>query len=105
MPGQNLAQGEPGPPAYFCPFGALPETLRHAAREAAPAPNGSARSDPCGRIGAQRPFRPHLCLAARGIRKAQVLEKNGKVAKASSALWEMIVPRLDEAQRLGYLKS
>ena len=40
-----------------------------------------------------------------GIRKVQVLEKNGKVAKASSALWNMIVPRLDEAERLGYLKG
>ena len=40
-----------------------------------------------------------------GIRKVQVLEKNGKVAKASSALWDMIVPRLDEAERLGYLKG
>ena len=40
-----------------------------------------------------------------GIRKVQVIEKNGKMAKASSALWDMIVPRLDEAERLGYLKG
>ena len=40
-----------------------------------------------------------------GIRKVQVIEKNGKVAKASSALWDMILPRLDEAERLGYLKG
>ena len=39
-----------------------------------------------------------------GIYKTQVLDKNCKVDKASTALWDMMKIELDQAQAKGFLK-
>ena len=40
-----------------------------------------------------------------GIRKAQVLERNGHTAEGSEALWEYIKEVIDDATARGYLKA